>query len=137
MTLKERLLPPRLNNEGITVPSLGFAGLAVRAGLAGARHLTYNDALNEVARRIDALEAEAVKVYARIAPDGPIRVINSWDEDQMVKDTHSALLINIQELKRGVSRAEIIKYLKKWDMGDCQDGLDLADRIESEGIVND
>jgi hypothetical protein len=54
--------------------------------------------------------------------------------------TTSAIMLDFQPIKRGVTKAEIIKELRERngiDFGLSVPLKDLADRIESEGIIND
>jgi hypothetical protein len=47
-------------------------------------------------------------------------------------DTHTALVLDIQPIKRGVTKREILKYLRREDS--WMEDKEMADRIEREGI---
>lgn len=74
---------------------------------------------------IERLSGSAVVVY------GNEHI--GWDDNHLKLDDKSALLIDVQPLKRGVSKAEIVEHLR----GNSTRGLDkeLAARIEAEGII--
>jgi hypothetical protein len=88
----------------------------------------------EVAKRIDALEASAVRVYFK---DDPRKYLIA--SEQVPNDTHTALLICIEPLKKGVTKAEAVEAIrgaiKYLDDGNSYEPLKaLADRIEKEGL---
>lgn len=120
MTLKERLLPPKPEGEVVNI---------------GQRILQWHSLYTDLTARIDALEAEAVRVYGQspkeIAGGSPLTI---YDRDE--RDTHTALLINIEPIERGVSAAEIVKFLhSEASYGDLNGSIKgLADRIEREGV---
>lgn len=121
-SLKEHLLPPKPEGEVVNI---------------GQRILQWNKFYTDLTARIDALEANAVKVngsYYQSCNE------STWDTGASESDTHSALLINIQPIERGVSVAEVVERLRLEAsglrlFGEHKTDLDeLADRIEREGI---
>ena len=62
---------------------------------------------------------------------------NTWIARQHMDadSTHSALLLDIQPIKRGVTKKEIVEYLRSatW----YSERLKLAERIECEGIASE
>jgi hypothetical protein len=61
---------------------------------------------------------------------------NAWvfGETSSDDDTHSALLLDIQPIKRGVTKSSIIAAL--YDP-QAYDRVEMAERIRNEGIINE
>jgi hypothetical protein len=65
------------------------------------------------------------------------KVVYGYGNNLYTRDHHescdglSGILLDIQPIKRGVTKAEIIRYLR---CANCQPDEDLATRIEREGI---
>ena len=79
---------------------------------------------------LEALLEKAQTVWGYVGEHG-----NSWTSHKpgtfiQENNTHTALLIGIEPLKRGVTKAEILAILR----GEATGYTTLANRIESEGI---
>lgn len=106
----------------------------------------YNYALREVAKRIDALAAGAVKVYG--SPGKPnsldeitphIDKYDSFKTQPHGHDTHSALLIDIRPLEKPDERVSVEELVKVLRSNACEREVfiklrQIADRLERHGI---
>lgn len=95
----------------------------------------YNGCINEQAfadwynRRIEPLFKNA----AEVTTPNPHGIEFLWGKRPLSNDTHRALLIGIEPIKKGVSKEYLLQMLR------CGDGKttfeELADRIELEGLL--
>lgn len=91
----------------------------------------YNSHLSFASRCLEILLKDAVEVNGVDSLSG-----RAWTRDPGLRDTHKALLIDIQPIKKGVTKEEILGVLRRTSSGFIfHEMKEFADRIEKEGII--